>query len=93
MLITLGARGAAYFDGEGRVHGAYDGVTPAAFIDTVGAGDAFTAVFLFGRSQGWPLALTLARAHAFAAAICGIPGAVPLNLEFYEPWLAGWRSR
>ncbi|MBB3119865.1 PfkB family carbohydrate kinase [Pseudoduganella violacea] len=93
LLVTLGARGAVYFDGEGQLHGAHDGVAPAHFIDTVGAGDAFSAVFLLGRLQGWPLPLTLARAHAFAAAICGIAGAVPPDLEFYAPWLAGWRSR
>jgi hypothetical protein len=30
--------------------------------------------------QGWPLALTLDRANAFAGAICGIAGAVPADL-------------
>ena len=70
----------------------YIWVAPAHIVDTVGAGDAFSAVFLFGQAQGWSLPLTLARANAFAGAICGISGAVPADVAFYQPWIACWRS-
>jgi hypothetical protein len=66
---------------------------PVQIVDTVGAGDAFSAVFLFGQMQGWPLALTLARANAFAGAICGISGAVPADISFYTPWMAAGEPR
>jgi fructokinase len=61
-------------------------------VDTVGAGDAFSAVYLYGGAQGWPLETTLARANAFAGAICGIAGAVPQDTAFYQPWLARWNA-
>jgi fructokinase len=89
MLVTLGERGAAYFgcDGSGVIEGPGPQVEVA---DTVGAGDACTAVFLLGRSRGWTAAVTLARANAFAGAICSVPGAVPAGLGFYQPWRARW---
>ena len=91
LIVTLGARGAVYFGSDGvRVDAA-----PAAaltLVDTVGAGDAFSAIFLLGSARGWPLATTLARANEFAAAICAISGAVPGDNTFYQPWIARWRA-
>ncbi|MNR68059.1 hypothetical protein D3C85_1923780 [compost metagenome] len=49
-------------------------------------------MFLYGQAQGWPLPLTLARANAFAGAICGVAGAVPNDIGFYAPWLAAWHA-
>jgi fructokinase len=92
LIVTLGPRGAVYFDADGGVHVSPPASAPARLVDTVGAGDAFSAVFLHGRAQGWPLADTLARANAFAGAICGIAGAVPQDLAFYAPWLASWQA-
>ena len=63
-----------------------------SIIDTVGAGDGFSAVFILGRLQRWPAALTLQRAHAFAAAVCTMRGAVPDDNDFYAPFLAEWQS-
>jgi fructokinase len=47
-------------------------------------------VFLAGRARGWDMPLILARANAFAGAICGIAGAVPQDLAFYQPWRKAW---
>jgi fructokinase len=63
---------------------------PGTLVDTVGAGDAFSAVFLVGRARGWPLAQTLVRANEFAGAVCCIAGAVPSSLDFYRPFIEGW---
>lgn len=92
LIVTLGERGAMYFAADGTVTANHECHAPARIVDTVGAGDAFSAVFLFGQSQGWPLPLTLARANAFAGAICGISGAVPADIGFYTPWIARWRA-
>jgi fructokinase len=92
LIVTLGERGALHFGADGTVTANQDCHAPVRIVDTVGAGDAFSAVFLYGQAQGWPLALTLARANAFAGAICGISGAVPADLSFYAPWLAAWRQ-
>ncbi|WP_229458980.1 PfkB family carbohydrate kinase [Massilia glaciei] len=56
MLVTLGARGYAYFGPDGPI--VRDGGGPAlpVVVDTVGAGDAFSALFLLGRALGWPVA-------------------------------------
>jgi len=63
---------------------------PGTVIDTVGAGDAFAAVFIGGMLLGWPTYLTMSRANTFAAAICGIRGAIPDKPDFYDPFLRDW---
>ena len=90
LIVTLGAQGAAYFGADGNILHSRSPDARTALVDTVGAGDAFSAVFLLGRALGWPLALTLARANQFAGAICGVRGAVPADPHFYRPWIAAW---
>lgn len=89
LVVTLGERGAAWFDADGSRLFAASGAA-VEVVDTVGAGDAFSSVFLLGDVLGWPLATTLARANEFAAAICAIRGAVPANPGFYAPWRQRW---
>jgi len=90
LLVTLGERGAMYFGADGARVVDHRASPPAVFADSVGAGDAFAAVFLAGRARGWELPLILARANAFAGAVCGIAGAVPPDLAFYAPWRKAW---
>ena len=90
MIVTLGARGAVYFGADGGLAEAPPASMLGALVDTVGAGDAFSAVFLLGRARGWPLAQTLVRANDFAGAACRIPGAVPSSLDFYRPFIERW---
>lgn len=90
LLVTLGARGAMYFGADGtRVLQAQD-FKPAHFVDSVGAGDAFAAVFLLGRARGWDVQLTLQRANAYAGAVCGLAGAVAPDAQFYAQWRDAW---
>ncbi|CAN7608075.1 PfkB family carbohydrate kinase [Pseudoduganella sp. LjRoot289] len=91
IIVTLGPRGAVHYSAAGDVTASGPAEVPR-MADTVGAGDAFSAVYLYGSAQGWPLAQTMARANAFAAAICGIAGAVPQDTAFYQPWVARWNS-
>jgi fructokinase len=90
VLVTCGKRGAWLLDKKGMQ--AEDGNSSDAveIVDTVGAGDAFTAVFIVGTLLGWPTQRTLARANHFAAAICGIRGAIPHEQDFYRPFLREW---
>ncbi|MCY0915363.1 PfkB family carbohydrate kinase [Massilia antarctica] len=90
MIVTLGPRGSVYFGADGTTVVHADTVKPARMVDTVGAGDAFSAIFLLGRERGWPLELTLARANEFAGAVCAIAGAVPAETAFYAPYVARW---
>ena len=62
------------------------------FKDSVGAGDAFTSVCILGLLNGWPMKLSLARAAAFAAAICGERGALPRDEALYQTISAGWEA-
>lgn len=50
FIITLGARGALVYDGSESMH-----VLPykATVVDTVGAGDIFAGVFLYGITHGY----------------------------------------
>jgi fructokinase len=91
LIVTLGHRGSVYFGADGITLDTRDTPAPPFVIDTVGAGDAFSAIFLLGRARGWPLDLTLARANEFAGAVCAIPGAVPRDLAFYDKWMTRWR--
>jgi len=92
LIVTLGHRGSVYFGAQGEVIVNRDNPQPPFVIDTVGAGDAFSAMFLLGRVRGWALEETLNRANEFAGAICAIPGAVPEDLGFYDKWVARWRA-
>lgn len=62
------------------------------FVDSVGAGDAFSAVLLVGLARGWELQLALQRAAAFAAAICGVRGALPPDDSLYQRFLRVWQA-
>lgn len=89
LVLTCGARGHAVFDHPGGLV-AQGPSAPVVLQDTVGAGDAFMSVVLLGEARGWPLATTLQRAAAFAAAVCGIKGAVSTDPDFYARWRAAW---
>lgn len=90
VLVTCGKRGAWLIDREGMQAEDHTGGEEVELVDTVGAGDAFTAIFMVGTLLGWPTQRTLMRANRFAAAICGIRGAIPHNQDFYSPFLREW---
>ena len=88
VVVTQGAQGALAFTDDGeRATIKPDSETPV--VDTVGAGDAFTAVTLLGLLSEWPLALTLQCAQAFASKICGMRGATTQDPTFYTTQVQG----
>lgn len=92
LIVTRGAAGALVLGPDGETSAA-PAAQRGAVTDTVGAGDAFSAVTLFGLCHGWPLADTLERALTFAAAICGLQGATIADPDFYQPFLHAWQHR
>lgn len=89
LFVTDGEHGATAVTREGE-----SAHVPAekrdGIQDTVGAGDAFSAVCLCGEAMGWDLRTTLRRASALAADICTIRGAFPessgLHAKHSEDW-------
>ncbi|HZD31526.1 MAG TPA: carbohydrate kinase [Candidatus Angelobacter sp.] len=74
MCVTFGERGCAILKG-GRFS-----QTPGFRVtvaDTVGAGDAFSAAFVHGLSQGWPARRIAECANAVGALVASRSGAMP----------------
>ena len=59
-------------------------------VDTVGAGDAFASVLIFGLLQDWSLSRTLERAQAFASSMVRVRGATVNDMAFYHSHLEAW---
>jgi len=90
ILVTCGDSGSWLLDNDGKVvH--VDGSVAPSLVDTVGAGDGFSAVYILGLLRNWPTKSTLQRANAFAAALCEIHGAIPHGSDFYKPFLKDWK--
>lgn len=92
VLVTCGAEGAWLLGRDGKEVCIKPSGKDISLVDTVGAGDGFSAVFILGMLQGWPPKLTLERAHEFAATVCTIRGAIPEHEDFYAPFLKAWRQ-
>jgi len=90
LIITLGEQGCWMMDDEFIVREQMAEPLNSSLIDTVGAGDAFSAVYLLGKLNEWPAITTLQRASKFASAICCVRGATPDSLSFYQPFIDAW---
>lgn len=78
IALTLGAMGSmVYHEGEWDFRASES----VQAVDTVGAGDAFSAALVMGLLQGEPLARIHKRASEIAAFVCTQRGAVPLPPE------------
>ncbi|MEY3296165.1 MAG: hypothetical protein RLZZ451_2213 [Pseudomonadota bacterium] len=85
-IVTCAERGWLTLDAEGRRDAAGAAPPVPRLVDTVGAGDAFSAVVVAGYAARWPLARSLASAAQLAAAVCGVRGAVPDDAAFIDHW-------
>ncbi len=72
--VTLGDRGCAIY-----AHGRYAEAEghPVDVVETVGAGDAFSAAFLHGLSSNWPITEIAAFANRLAARVVSRQGTLP----------------
>ena len=72
--LTRGPRGSLLLAGGEEHEGP---ATPTNVVDTVGAGDAFTAALVLGVLRGLPLAAINHHANAVASYVCSQRGATP----------------
>ncbi len=91
IIVTRGAQGAAAWGRDGVAQVLPPG-PQIKVADTVGAGDAFAAVVLYGLRRGWGLSVVLQRAQAFASLICQQRGATVVDRAFYQTQIAEWEA-
>ena len=84
LCVTLGEEGAVLFK-KGEINKHRHAVEN--IVDTVGAGDAYSAVLCLGYLLNWNLNKINNLASEFAAEICTIKGAIPGNKNFYNKYL------
>lgn len=90
LIVTHGARGAELFMANGERLEVHPPTAPV--VDTVGAGDAFSAVMILGLLEQWPHGLALQRAQSFASAVVGVRGATVSDRAFYRPFINAWNG-
>ncbi len=78
VTLTLGSKGSVLID---RQTSNYCRGNQVAVVDTVGAGDAYTAVLAFGILHKMPLEWINRTANRVAAYVCSQAGATPLLPE------------
>jgi len=74
VVMTRGAEGALFVSPNGVID--QSGI-PTKVVDTVGAGDSFTAAFVLGILRGDAPEVILQKACEIASAVCSQSGAVP----------------
>jgi fructokinase len=91
LIVTLGEKGAVLVNNQDRVLGVQPGKVDN-LLDTVGAGDAFSAVAIIAILENWALDTLLEMAAAFAAKICTVNGATVKECRFYQTVLNEWKA-
>ncbi|MCE4540261.1 PfkB family carbohydrate kinase [Pelomonas sp. P7] len=86
LVLTRGAAGYALHGMGGELLAQGQGAAQPALVDSVGAGDAFTALLLAGLALGCELGATLELANRYAAMICGVRGPLPADPVKLSPW-------
>jgi fructokinase len=86
VVLTCGADGWRFYGPGGALLAQGPGEPQPHVIDTVGAGDAFTALLLAGLALERDLPATLALANRYAAFICGVRGPLPAHPQALTPW-------
>lgn len=87
MFVTCGEQGSFWLDEHGSRFREDPVKLQAPFVDSVGAGDAYTSIVIRGLLANMPRQTMLAEAARFAAAICSIRGAVPDDVGFYKDFV------
>ncbi|MEA5441516.1 carbohydrate kinase [Cyanobium gracile] len=88
LIVTRGAQGAMLCSDDQMV--AVGPAPDTRVVDTVGAGDAFSAAFLLGLTRRWSLSDSLDHARDFAAALVSRQGATIDDRSVYQQFLTSW---
>lgn len=86
LLVSQGAAGAAVWDRRGCCIARSAAPPVPQLVDSVGAGDAFSAMMLAGLMCRVPIGRMLGQAVAFASLSCGWRGALPPHPALYHSW-------
>lgn len=96
LHVTRGSRGAFVAARTGGDAVSFFEAPPSdpggAVVDTIGAGDAYTATVLLGLALGWTAEESLRHGVGFAGAVTRIAGALPAERSFYDPFLDSWKA-
>jgi fructokinase len=82
VLVTAGASGAYLIGQDSVIHA--PAPKPDKMVDTVGAGDAFSAATIAGLLRNREPQRVLQDAVAFASRVCGLSGATTNDSNFYR---------
>lgn len=86
LILTQGEKGAIVRMRDGS-NETLEPEPTIDIVDTVGAGDAFSAMFIHGLHAGWPLKKILFEAQRFALSMIKIRGAIPETKDYYRDFL------
>jgi len=89
LIITCGASGEFLITENGK----FTPSPPPAMrnlVDTVGAGDAFSAVMMLASMRNWSWPQAMQRAREFARQICGLRGATSAGPDIYHHYRKKW---
>lgn len=89
LILTKGSQGAILIDKD-RNTLEMPVVKVDNMIDTVGAGDAFSSVVIYGIYNNWNKKTILSRAMKFASKVCSLNGAITDDKNFYNDFLKMW---
>ena len=87
VYISCGEQGAILVNDTGMKQANAKSIN---VMDTVGAGDAFSAVVILGLQHGWSDFQIINNANEFASRICEGYGGTPIKQGEYDQYLAKW---
>lgn len=83
LIVTCGEAGALVRTNDGQFHQQKPQLA-TQLMDTVGAGDAFSAMYLHGLLNNWDIAKSLDCATRFASRVVSLRGAISTQTELYQ---------
>lgn len=87
VIVTRGGQGTTIRTANGDLHS----LVPdriERLVDTVGAGDSFSAVYIHGLLAGLPVDINLRNAQQFASKVIGLRGATTADCNFYNEFIS-----
>jgi len=87
LYITQGDQGGIVLNDHGIKQFPTKSITA---VDTIGAGDAFSAIVILGLHYGWSDFQIIKNANEFATCVCEGLGGTPLKQKDYDEFLTRW---